>query len=244
MLTLSRWLTFYHVFYLSSLEKSSRQKNLLGPQTFLVLQRNRSTLQSVSGAPVVMALTCEAWDWLAVIQLAPLLTLSQTMLASSICCGRERCPCCSLSNDLLLTNTQRTSNYFIWQEQQPSLVLPQSHRHCCKLQTSLSSQASPPSQHKHLHLCTNWRNNTDERRAVGFSIGYSVGTQSNTDVSFILLWLLCGFSHFDLMQLILISHRALDLTDMCETLPQFGSVSLANQFTASTRFWHCAYEQL
>lgn len=59
----------------------------------------------------------------------PFLTLngSKTVSASSLCsrlclasciyCGRECCPCCSLNNDVLLTNTSRTLNSFSWQEQ-------------------------------------------------------------------------------------------------------------------------------
>lgn len=168
------------------------------------------------------------WDWLAVSQQAPLLTLSA--LASGSCRGRDGCLRNSLSNDLLLTNTSRTSKYFSWQEQQPikqpALAPVTRAPACTELQTELPD---PPSQHKHLHLYANWRNNTDERRETVFAIGYSVGTQSSTVVSFILLWLQYGFNQNDPLELNLISHRALNLTETCETLPSF---------------WHCPFSKL
>lgn len=62
-----------------------------------------------------------------------------------------------------------------------------------------------------------------------FSIGYSVGTESVLNVSFIFLWLQYGLHQINSMQLILMLHQALNLTEMCEALPSF---------------WHCFFSKL
>lgn len=129
ILPLSRPLTSYHSFYLCSLETASRQKS---PQFSVCpgwgkTQKTGAVCYRVT-ARTVMPLTGE-----------PFLTLngSKTVSASSLCarlclasciyCGRECCPCCSLNNDVLSTNTSRTLNSFSWQEQS------QWDRLCCKI---------------------------------------------------------------------------------------------------------------
>lgn len=153
------------------------------------------------------------------IQPVPLPTLSPTVLSSGSCCWREYYPHCSLSNYLLLTNTCGTSNCFRLTGGLASVTRALQHR--------LTSRAFPANPDTSISAPTG--EITDEKRAMGLSVGYSVGKPSSTDLSSILLWLICGLIQFDSMQLTFISHRASNLTKMCETPPSF---------------WHCFFSQL